>query len=134
MTSLLGSVSPCIVSFRSVSLYLRQTLGFLGWCLSMLLVAGPCCNFLCMDDRLCRKTEFISVCFSYSFIRLSLSTLKIFNSSLRLLVVSTRFGGVSTTLISLDYSSLLWELSPHSWWVTILFLIACLGSHWLVKC
>jgi hypothetical protein len=82
--------------------------------------------------RLCSKTAFISVCFSCSII-LSLSTLKICSFSLRLITILAIFGGVSTTLLSSNSSSLLWELSPYSWCVTILSLIPLSGKplDWL---
>jgi hypothetical protein len=76
--------------------------------MSTLLVVGPCCICLCISDRLCSRTALISVCFSY-------------NSTMRLLTVSFKSRGVSIVLLSSDYSSLLWDISPNSWCVTILY-------------
>jgi hypothetical protein len=87
-------------------------------------VSSPCCNCICMLDKLCNKTALISVCFSFYFINLSLLALQICSLTMRLLTVSARSGGVSTDLLSSDSSSLLWEPSSTSWCVTIL----CVGS------
>ena len=48
---------------------------FLVWCMSTILEVGPCCSCLCISDRLCSRIALIYVCFSCSFIRLSLSAL-----------------------------------------------------------
>jgi hypothetical protein len=47
---------------------------------------------------------------------------------MKLLRVSDKFGVVSTALLSLDSSSLLWEISPNSWCVTILYVVVFLQS------
>ena len=52
--------------------------------------SGSCCICLCRSDKLCSKTVLISVCFSCSFIILSLSALQLCNSTMRLLTVSAR--------------------------------------------
>jgi hypothetical protein len=99
-----------------------------GVCPCYWLLAHVATAFVCLTGFAARLHLFQSI-FPAPSLACHCHPLNICNSSLRLLTVSTRFGGVSTTLLSSDSSSLLWELSPHSWWVTILLLIACLGSH-----
>jgi hypothetical protein len=48
---------------------------------------------------------------------------------MRLLTVLAKFGGVYTALLSSNSSSILWEISPNSWYITIPYEMDPHGCH-----